>query len=76
MGALEAKVAEYEDQLVRAFQRIRGDEKNTEKTKRALAVALALLDERGAAAPTGNTGPVATLGAAKPAATEEADLKT
>jgi CheY-like chemotaxis protein len=76
IGALEAKVAEYEDQLVRAFQRIRGDEKNTEKTKRALAVALALLDERGAG-PAGGTGPVATLAAAaKPAAQDEADLKT
>jgi CheY-like chemotaxis protein len=77
MGALEAKVAEYEDQLVRAFQRIRGDEKTTEKTKRALAVALALLDERsGAPGSTGTTGPVATLGAAKPAADDAADLKT
>src|SRR5450432_170821 len=62
LGALEAKVSEYEDQLVRAFQRIRGDERTTEKTKRALAVALALLDERGAT-PAGNTGPVATLSA-------------
>jgi CheY-like chemotaxis protein len=74
LGALEAKVAEYEDQLVRAFQRIRGDERTTEKTKRALAVALALLDDRGAT-PTGNTGPVATLSAGKPVA-EDADLKT
>jgi CheY-like chemotaxis protein len=75
IGALEAKIAEYEDQLVRAFQRIRGDEKTTEKTKRALAVALALLDER--AGGTGGTGPVATLSSsAKPAPADEADLKT
>jgi CheY-like chemotaxis protein len=75
IGALEAKIAEYEDQLVRAFQRIRGDEKTTEKTKRALAVALALLDER--AGGTGGTGPVATLASsAKPAPADEADLKT
>jgi CheY-like chemotaxis protein len=75
VGALEAKIAEYEDQLVRAFQRIRGDEKTTEKTKRALAVALALLDER--AGGTGGTGPVATLASsAKPVAADEADLKT
>lgn len=79
LGALDAKIAEYEDQLVRAFQRIRGDEKTTEKTKRALAVALALLDERGSGGVTGNTGPIATLGAAasKPApADESAELKT
>jgi CheY-like chemotaxis protein len=74
VGALEAKVAEYEDQLVRAFQRIRGDEKTTEKTKRALAVALALLDERGA--PTGTTGPIATLATAPKPAPDESDLKT
>jgi CheY-like chemotaxis protein len=79
LGALDAKIAEYEDQLVRAFQRIRGDEKTTEKTKRALAVALALLDERGSGGVTGNTGPISTLGAAasKPApADESAELKT
>jgi CheY-like chemotaxis protein len=75
LGALDAKVAEYEDQLVRAFQRIRGDEKTTEKTRRALAVALALLDER-AGSPTGTTGPVATLGSGKVAADDGADLKT
>jgi CheY-like chemotaxis protein len=73
LGALEAKVAEYEDQLVRAFQRIRGDEKTTEKTKRALAVALALLDER--VPSTGGTGPITTIAAQKPPA-DDADLKT
>lgn len=76
VGALESKVAEYEDQLVRAYQRIRGDEKTTEKTKRALAVALALLDERAPAAGTGNTGPIATLANAAKPAPEETDLKT
>jgi CheY-like chemotaxis protein len=57
VGELEAKVADYEDQIVRAFQRIRADEKTTEKTRRALSVALALLDERSAtssAAPPSN----------------------
>ncbi len=73
LGALDAKVAEYEDQLVRAYQRIRGDEKTTEKTKRALAVALALLDERGS--PSAGSGPIATLTAQKPPA-DDADLKT
>jgi CheY-like chemotaxis protein len=46
IAELEAKVADYEDQIVRAYQRIRADDKTTEKTRRALAVALALLDER------------------------------
>src|SRR5450432_94088 len=72
LGALEAKVAEYEDQIVRAFQRIRNDEKTTDKTRRALSVALALLDER---APSGSTGPIATMAYQKPAA-DDADLKT
>ena len=49
ISELEAKVADYEDQIVRAFQRIRADDKTTEKTRRALSVALALLDERAAA---------------------------
>ena len=46
IGELEGKVADYEDQIVRAFQRIRSDDKTAEKTRRALAVALALIDER------------------------------
>ena len=46
IAELEAKVADYEDQVLRAFQRIRADEKTTEKARRALAVALALIDER------------------------------
>jgi DNA-binding response OmpR family regulator len=49
IAELEAKVADYEDQIVRAFQRIRSDDKTAEKTRRALAVALALLDERAVA---------------------------
>jgi len=61
---LEAKVADYEDQIVRAFQRIRSDDKTAEKTRRALAVALALLDER-AATP-----------APAPARTDEPKLET
>ena len=73
LGALDAKVAEYEDQLVRAYQRIRGDEKNAEKTKRALGVALALLDERAPSA--AGTGPLTTIAAQKPPV-DDADLKT
>jgi Response regulator receiver domain len=47
VAQLETKVTSYEDQVLRAYQRIRADEKTTEKTRRALAVALALIDERG-----------------------------
>ncbi len=48
IAELEQKVTDYEEQMVRAFQRIRADDKTAEKTRRALAVALALLDERSA----------------------------
>jgi DNA-binding response OmpR family regulator len=61
ISELEAKVADYEDQIVRAFQRIRADDKTAEKTRRALSVALALLDERAAApapAPAPRSSPV------------------
>jgi DNA-binding response OmpR family regulator len=51
IAELEAKVADYEEQIVRAFQRIRADDKTTEKTRRALSVALALLDERASTSP-------------------------
>ena len=53
VNELEAKVSDYEDQVVRAFQRLRSDEKTTEKVRRALGVALALLDERTAAPQSG-----------------------
>jgi DNA repair exonuclease SbcCD ATPase subunit len=66
IGELEAKVADYEDQIVRAFQRIRGDEKTAEKTRRALSVALALLDERVASPASAAPKPVA----------DEPELKT
>jgi chromosome segregation ATPase len=46
IAELESKVTDYEDQIVRAYQRLRADEKTTEKARRALAVALALIDER------------------------------
>jgi chromosome segregation ATPase len=49
VAELEAKVADYEDQIVRAYQKIRADDKTAEKTRRALAVALALIDERSSA---------------------------
>jgi DNA-binding response OmpR family regulator len=61
IAELEGKVADYEDQIVRAFQRIRSDDKTAEKTRRALAVALALIDERAPApaAPAAATRPPA-----------------
>lgn len=41
---LEAKIADLEDQVLRAYQKLRTDEKTVDKAKRALAVALSLLD--------------------------------
>ncbi|MEO8211714.1 MAG: hypothetical protein ABI560_00905, partial [Myxococcales bacterium] len=46
VSELETKTADYEEQIVRAFQRLRTEERTTEKVRRALAVGLALLDER------------------------------
>jgi CheY-like chemotaxis protein len=68
IAELEGKVADYEDQIVRAFQRIRSDDKTAEKTRRALAVALALIDERAPA-------PSAPAAATRPPA-DEPELKT
>ncbi len=73
IAEMEAKVADYEDQIVRAYQRIRSDEKTTEKTRRALSVALALLDERGGGSAT--AGASGMSGGGKPAS-EDTDMKT
>ena len=43
---LEAKSAEYEDQILRAYQKLRSDDKLIERAKRALAMSLQVLDER------------------------------
>ena len=73
ISELESKVTDYEDQIVRAYQRLRADEKTTEKARRALAVALALIDER-ASVPVGvgaaKSGPTAAV------TSEEAQRKT
>jgi DNA-binding response OmpR family regulator len=69
IAELEAKVADYEDQIVRAYQRLRNDEKTTEKARRALAVALALIDERAAV-------PGAVMKTPSGPTTEESELKT
>lgn len=68
IGDLETRTTEYEEQIVRAFQKMRSDDKAIEKAKRALAVALSLLDDRGApvSAVTGGSqsGPIKTAPAA------------
>ena len=51
IAELETKLADFEDQILRAYQKLRNDDKIVDKAKRALAVALTLLDDRGAAAP-------------------------
>jgi CheY-like chemotaxis protein len=64
---LETKLADFEDQILRAYQKLRNDDKIVDKAKRALAVALTLLDDRGAAAPA------ATAGAQLPSPTRSPD---
>jgi DNA-binding response OmpR family regulator/predicted nucleic acid-binding Zn-ribbon protein len=63
---LEAKSAEYEDQILRAYQKLRSDEKVVDRAKRALAVALQLLDERAGPAPQTAPGTGSGPTAAKP----------
>jgi len=53
---LESKVADLEDQALRAYRRIKDDEKTIDKAKRAVSVALTLLDER----PSGSGTPPVT----------------
>jgi CheY-like chemotaxis protein len=43
---LESKVADLEDQTLRAYKRIKDDERAIDKAKRAVSVALTVLDER------------------------------
>lgn len=43
---LESKVADLEDQVLRAYRRIKDDERAIDKAKRAVSVALTVLDER------------------------------
>ncbi len=53
---LEAVVAKHEERVVKAYQKIKGDEKIREKTRKALAIALQLLDERIASTPAKEPG--------------------
>jgi chromosome segregation ATPase len=57
---LETKLADFEDQILRAYQKLRNDDKIVDKAKRALAVALTLLDDRGAATPAAASPPSVT----------------
>jgi chromosome segregation ATPase len=57
VGELETKLADFEDQILRAYQKLRSDDKIVDKAKRALAVALTLLDDRGAATPASSPQP-------------------
>jgi chromosome segregation ATPase len=43
---LEAQAARHEERVVKAYQKIKGDERLKEKIRKALGVALQLLDER------------------------------
>jgi CheY-like chemotaxis protein len=60
IAELETKLADFEDQILRAYQKLRNDDKIVDKAKRALAVALTLLDDRGAATPAVASPPPAT----------------
>ncbi len=60
IAELETKLADFEDQILRAYQKLRNDDKIVDKAKRALAVALTLLDDRGAATPAAASQPPAT----------------
>jgi CheY-like chemotaxis protein/predicted nucleic acid-binding Zn-ribbon protein len=74
LAELEAKSAELEDQILRAYQKLRSDEKIVEKAKRAMAVALSLLDGGAQPAqqqPATSSAPVATPAPAPARSSEE-----
>ncbi|HUK66731.1 MAG TPA: response regulator [Anaeromyxobacteraceae bacterium] len=50
VSELEAQNAKHEERVVKAYQKIKGDEKIREKTRKALGIALQLLEERAAGA--------------------------
>jgi len=55
VAELEALLAKHEERVVKAYQKIKNDEKIREKTRKALTIALQLLEERG---PNGTVGDV------------------
>jgi CheY-like chemotaxis protein len=54
---LEAQNAKHEERIVKAYQKIKGDEKMREKTRKALAIALQLLEDRPAHAAVNDDQP-------------------
>jgi CRISPR/Cas system-associated protein Cas10 (large subunit of type III CRISPR-Cas system) len=46
LAELEAQAVRHEERVVKAYQKIKGDERLKEKIRKALGVALQLLDER------------------------------
>jgi len=46
LAEVESQTARHEERVVKAYQKIKNDEKLKEKTRKALAIALQLLDER------------------------------
>ena len=46
ISALEGKVAGYEEQLLTAYDKLRADEQLSDKAQRAMAIAIALLEEQ------------------------------
>ncbi|HZH03282.1 MAG TPA: hypothetical protein VEY30_05820, partial [Myxococcaceae bacterium] len=50
LGELEEANHKHEERVAKLYTRIKGDEKNREKTKKALSIALQLLDEQAAGA--------------------------
>jgi hypothetical protein len=49
VAELEQNAAKLEDRMAKLFQKLRAHEKVREKTKKALSIALQLLEEQGAA---------------------------
>jgi DNA-binding response OmpR family regulator len=56
VAELEAQNAKHEERVVKAYQKIKGDEKIREKARKALAIALQLLEDR--SAPPASAGEV------------------
>ena len=59
VAELEQTNAKNEDRVVKAYQKIKGDEKLREKTRKAMGVALQLLDENAAGSLTDEPPPSA-----------------
>lgn len=46
IAQLEGQLAQHEERILKAYQRIRGDDKRREKTRKALGIALQILEDR------------------------------